>query len=54
MRGGADGGGCFPTGQHYPGIAHLLRVKHQNVGGPAFRQAPASKPVEPDCGSREP
>ena len=26
MRGGADGGGCFPTGQHYPGIAHLLRV----------------------------
>ncbi len=26
MRGGADGGGCFPTGRHYPGIAHLLRV----------------------------
>ena len=26
MRGGADGGGCFPTGWHYPGIAHLLRV----------------------------
>jgi DNA polymerase-3 subunit epsilon len=22
----ADGGGCFPTGRHYPGIAHLLRV----------------------------
>ncbi len=26
MKGGADGGGCFPTGRHYPGIAHLLRV----------------------------
>jgi DNA polymerase-3 subunit epsilon len=26
MRFGADGGGCFPTGRHYPGIAHLLRV----------------------------
>ena len=26
MRTGADGGGCFPTGKHYPGIAHLLRV----------------------------
>jgi DNA polymerase-3 subunit epsilon len=26
MRGGAEGSGCFPTGRHYPGIAHLLRV----------------------------
>ena len=26
MRAGADGGGCFPTGRHYPGIAHLLRI----------------------------
>lgn len=26
MRGAADGGGCFPTGRHYLGIAHLLRV----------------------------
>jgi DNA polymerase III subunit epsilon len=26
MRHGADGIGCFPTGRHYPGIAHLLRV----------------------------
>jgi DNA polymerase III subunit epsilon len=26
MRAGAEGGGCFPTGRHYPGIAHLLRV----------------------------
>lgn len=27
MRVGADGGGCFPTGRHYPGIAHLVKVK---------------------------
>lgn len=26
MRGGLEGGGCFPTGRHYPGIAHLLRI----------------------------
>ncbi len=26
MKAGSDGGGCFPTGRHYPGIAHLLRV----------------------------
>ncbi len=25
MRVSADAGGCFPTGRHYPGIAHLLR-----------------------------
>ncbi len=25
MRGGSDAG-CFPTGRHYPGIAHLLKV----------------------------
>jgi DNA polymerase-3 subunit epsilon len=25
MRANHDGGGCFPTGKHYPGIAHLLR-----------------------------
>jgi len=27
MKGAADGGGCFPTGRHYPGIAGLLRVE---------------------------
>ncbi len=27
MRVGADGGGCFPTGRHYPGIAHLVKIK---------------------------
>ena len=26
MRGGSDVG-CFPTGRHYPGIAHLLTVR---------------------------
>lgn len=26
MRNGVDLSGCFPTGKHYPGIAHLLRV----------------------------
>lgn len=27
MKTNADGGGCFPTGRHYPGIAHLLRAE---------------------------
>jgi DNA polymerase-3 subunit epsilon len=26
MKSSTDGGGCFPTGRHYPGIAHLLRI----------------------------
>ncbi len=26
-----DAGGCFPTGRHYPGIAHLLRVKVEGL-----------------------
>ncbi len=26
MRFSFEGQGCFPTGKHYPGIAHLLRV----------------------------
>lgn len=26
MRGTTDGCGCFPTGRHYAGIAHLLRA----------------------------
>ncbi len=26
MRWGTDGGGCFPTGQPYPGLAGLIRV----------------------------
>lgn len=27
----SDGCGCFPTGRHYPGIAHLLRVSIRGV-----------------------
>lgn len=27
MRASADAGGCFPTGRHYPGIAHLIRAR---------------------------
>jgi DNA polymerase-3 subunit epsilon len=26
MRGVSESLGCFPTGRHYPGIAHLLRI----------------------------
>jgi DNA polymerase-3 subunit epsilon len=26
MRGASEGVGCFPTGRHYPGIAHLIRI----------------------------
>jgi len=26
VKNAAGGGGCFPTGRHYPGIAHLLRI----------------------------
>jgi len=26
-----DAGGCFPTGRHYPGIAHLIRVKVEGL-----------------------
>jgi DNA polymerase-3 subunit epsilon len=26
VKGGFDAGGCFPTGRHYPGIAHLIRI----------------------------
>lgn len=31
MRGLADAGGCFPTGRHYPGIAHLLRLSVEGL-----------------------
>lgn len=31
MRATEDGGGCFPTGRHYPGIAHLLRIVAQGL-----------------------
>ena len=31
MRASSDGCGCFPTGKHYPGIAHLLRTEAAGV-----------------------
>jgi len=31
MKGGMEGGGCFRTGLHYPGIAHLIRVSVQGL-----------------------
>jgi DNA polymerase-3 subunit epsilon len=31
VKASSDGCGCFPTGRHYAGIAHLLRVAAQGV-----------------------
>lgn len=31
MKPGSDGCGCFPTGRHYPGIAHLVRVQASGI-----------------------
>lgn len=31
MKMSADGCGCFPTGRHYPGIAHLLKVDSAGI-----------------------
>lgn len=31
MKGGMEGGGCFRTGLHYPGVAHLIRVAVQGL-----------------------
>lgn len=31
MKAGSDGCGCFPTGRHYPGIAHLVRVQASGI-----------------------
>lgn len=43
MKGGMEGGGCFRTGLHYPGIAHLLRV---HVAGLAEEWASDSAVIE--------
>lgn len=45
MRAGEEGGGCFPTGRHYPGIAHLLRIVAQGLvdeidGGRSILEVP--------------
>lgn len=39
MRSTLDGGGCFPTGRHYPGIAHLIRVVARGVAEEVDGQA---------------
>jgi DNA polymerase-3 subunit epsilon len=31
MRGGGEACGCFPTGRHYPGIAHLIALRVAGV-----------------------
>lgn len=31
MKGAVEACGCFPTGRHYPGIAHLLRIQAAGV-----------------------
>lgn len=45
MRAGADGGGCFPTGRHYPGIAHLLRVVAAGLADEFSGETPMSDVV---------
>ncbi|MCH2109601.1 MAG: 3'-5' exonuclease [Polyangiaceae bacterium] len=41
MKGSMDGGGCFPTGRHYPGIAHLLSVSFEGLA----KEWPADTPM---------
>src|SRR5690242_16672793 len=36
----ADPCGCFPTGRHYPGIAHLLKVRAIGVASELDASAP--------------
>ncbi len=36
----SDGCGCFPTGRHYAGIAHLLRVNIRGVAEEFPQDAP--------------
>ena len=40
MKSSMGGGGCFPTGRHYPGIAHLIRVAAIGVAVHAFHGRP--------------
>ncbi len=40
MKLGADSGGCFPTGRHYPGIAHLLRIEVRGTAAEHDGQTP--------------
>lgn len=43
---GVDPCGCFPTGRHYPGIAHLIRVRAIGVASEIEAEAPwADSPI---------
>lgn len=42
MRFSAEAGGCFPTGRHYPGIAHLIRAAVRGIA----EEHPADTPLE--------
>lgn len=40
MRASLDACGCFPTGRHYPGIAHLLKTVIRGVAAGFAQDAP--------------
>ena len=40
MKASSDGCGCFPTGRHYPGIAHLLRTVVRGLADEFAADAP--------------
>jgi DNA polymerase III subunit epsilon len=42
MRSHADAGGCFPTGRHYAGIAHLLRAQERGTADEFAADTPMS------------
>lgn len=43
MRFGFEGQGCFPTGKHYPGIAHLLKIAASGVADEFDSQTPLAE-----------
>lgn len=43
MRFGFEGQGCFPTGRHYPGIAHLLKVAASGIAEEFDSQTPLAE-----------
>ena len=42
-RGSAEACGCFPTGRHYPGIAHLLRAVIRGIADEFVSDTPWSE-----------
>jgi len=43
LRFSFEGQGCFPTGKHYPGIAHLMKVAAAGVADEFDAQTPLSE-----------